>query len=91
MEHDEDYVRFFACMNFFVFSMLLVGFGWQPVALFVGWEGVGLASYLLIGYYYHRPCSGTSGHQGLCCQPHRRFRFAVGHLIDVLFVWHRQY
>lgn len=55
MEHEEDYARFFACMNFFVFAMLLLVLGANLLLLFVGWEGVGLASYLLIGYYYNRP------------------------------------
>lgn len=55
MEHDEDFARYFACMNFFVFAMLLLVLASNLLLLFVGWEGVGLASYLLIGYYYHRP------------------------------------
>ena len=50
----EDYARFFACMNFFIFSMLLLVLAANLLLLFVGWEGVGLASYLLIGYYYNR-------------------------------------
>lgn len=54
MEHDEDYARYFACMNFFVFSMLLLVLAANVLLLFMGWEGVGLASYLLIGYYTSR-------------------------------------
>lgn len=54
MEHDEDYARYFACMNFFVFMMLLLVLAANLLLLFVGWEGVGVASYLLIGYYYNR-------------------------------------
>lgn len=57
MEHDEDYARFFAEMNFFVFSMLLLVLAGDILLLFVGWEGVGLASYLLIGYWYTRPAA----------------------------------
>ncbi len=60
MEHDEDYARFFACMNFFVFNMLLLVLASHLVLLFVGWEGVGLASYLLIGYYYRRPAAAQA-------------------------------
>ncbi len=60
MEHDEDYARFFACMNFFVFNMLLLVLASNLLLLFVGWEGVGLASYLLIGYYYHRPTAAQA-------------------------------
>lgn len=60
MEHEEDYARFFACMNLFVFSMLLLVLAEHLLLLFVGWEGVGLASYLLIGYYYHRPSAAAA-------------------------------
>lgn len=55
MDHDEDFVRFFAFMNFFVFCMLLLVLAGNLLLLFVGWEGVGLASYLLIGFWYARP------------------------------------
>lgn len=55
MDHDEDFVRFFAFMNFFVFCMLLLVLAGNLLLLFVGWEGVGLASYLLIGFWYDRP------------------------------------
>lgn len=54
MDHDPDYARFFACMNFFVFAMLLLVLAGDLLVLFVGWEGVGLASYLLIGFWYER-------------------------------------
>lgn len=60
MEHDEDFARFFACMNFFIFSMLLLVLAANLLILFVGWEGVGLASYLLIGYYYSRPSAAQA-------------------------------
>ncbi|HWH14082.1 MAG TPA: NADH-quinone oxidoreductase subunit L, partial [Miltoncostaeaceae bacterium] len=55
MEHDRDYRRFFAQMNFFVFAMLLLVLAANFIFLIVGWGLVGLASYLLIGYYYDRP------------------------------------
>ncbi len=60
MEHEEDYARFFACMNFFVFCMLLLVLASHLLLLFMGWEGVGLASYLLIGYYHHRPAAAQA-------------------------------
>lgn len=60
MEHEEDFARYFACMNFFVFSMLLLVLAGNLLLLFVGWEGVGLASYLLIGYYYTRPSAAQA-------------------------------
>lgn len=60
MDHEEDYARFFACMNLFVFFMLLLVLASNLLLLFVGWEGVGLASYLLIGYYYSRPTAAAA-------------------------------
>lgn len=54
MDHDKDYARFFAFLNFFVFAMLLLVLAGDLLVLFVGWEGVGLASYLLIGFWYER-------------------------------------
>ena len=55
MEHDRDYRRFFAEMGFFLFAMLLLVEAANFFFLIVGWGLVGLASYLLIGYYYDRP------------------------------------
>lgn len=60
MEHEEDYARFFAFMNFFVFAMLLLVLAGDLLLLFVGWEGVGLASYLLIGFWYTRPAAAQA-------------------------------
>lgn len=60
MDHDEDYVRYFACLNFFVFSMLLLVLAGNLLLLFIGWEGVGLASYLLIGFWYQRPAAAQA-------------------------------
>ncbi len=54
MDHDKDYARFFACLNFFVFAMLLLVLAGNLLLLFMGWELVGLASYLLIGFWYHK-------------------------------------
>lgn len=60
MDDEVDYARYFACMNFFVFSMLLLVLAGDFVLFFVGWEGVGLASYLLIGFYYSRPAAAKA-------------------------------
>ncbi len=54
MDHDKDYGRYFSVMNFFIFSMLLLVLSKNLLLLFVGWEGVGLASYLLIGFWYQK-------------------------------------
>src|SRR3954451_6209771 len=55
MEHDHDRRRFFAYLNLFVASMLLLVLADSYLLLYVGWEGVGLASYLLIGFWNHNP------------------------------------
>ena len=52
MKGDEGLNRFFACMNLFVFSMLLLVMASNYAIMFIGWEGVGLCSYLLIGFWY---------------------------------------
>src|SRR5581483_11571541 len=59
--HGEDgYYRFFAYLNLFMFSMLTLVLGDNLLMLFVGWEGVGLCSYLLIGYYYLKNFAGDA-------------------------------
>jgi len=55
MDHEDDYYRYFACLNFFVFAMLLLVLAGDALLLFAGWEAVGLASYLLIGFWYSHP------------------------------------
>lgn len=52
MNHDEDYPRFMAYLNLFVFFMLLLVMGSNYLVMFAGWEGVGLCSYLLIGFWF---------------------------------------
>jgi NADH-quinone oxidoreductase subunit L len=60
MAHDAARRRFFAYLNLFVAAMLLLVLGNSYVALYVGWEGVGLASYLLIAFWYRRPAAATA-------------------------------
>lgn len=52
MHHDEGMVRYFSYLNLFVFSMLLLVLGANYLIMFIGWEGVGLCSYLLIGFWF---------------------------------------
>ncbi len=54
MHDDAGYTKYFAYLNLFVFAMLLLVLGSNYVIMFIGWEGVGLASYLLIGFWYKR-------------------------------------
>ena len=55
MEHDAGFYRFFAWLSLFVFAMLILVMADNYLLMFVGWEGVGLCSYLLIGFWFERP------------------------------------
>jgi NADH-quinone oxidoreductase subunit L len=61
MSHDNGYARYFTYLNLFIFFMLLLVMGANLIVLFVGWEGVGLASYLLIGFWYERQSATDAG------------------------------
>ena len=61
MAHDGGYYRFFGYLNLFVFFMLMLVLANNYMLLFVGWEGVGLCSYLLIGFYFHKKSAGDAG------------------------------
>ncbi|MDR6863795.1 NADH-quinone oxidoreductase subunit L [Phycicoccus sp. 3266] len=63
MEHDPDKRRFFAYLNLFVAAMLLLVLSDSYLLLYVGWEGVGLASYLLIGFWNHNPAYATAANK----------------------------
>ncbi len=63
MEHDPERRRFFAFLNLFVASMLLLVLADSYLLLFVGWEGVGLASYLLIGFWNFNPAYATAANK----------------------------
>jgi NADH-quinone oxidoreductase subunit L len=65
MEHDERKVTFFAHLNLFVAAMLLLVLGNSFLALYVGWEGVGLASYLLIAFWYFKPDAATAAKKAM--------------------------
>ena len=60
MGHDPKRTRFFGYLNLFVAAMLLLVLGANYLVLFVGWEGVGLASYLLIGFWHYKPTAATA-------------------------------
>ncbi|MBT2457306.1 NADH-quinone oxidoreductase subunit L [Streptomyces sp. ISL-86] len=60
MEHDERRRRFFGYLNLFLAAMLLLVVADNYLLLYVGWEGVGLASYLLIGFWQHKPSAATA-------------------------------
>lgn len=61
MHHDKGVTKYFAYLNFFVFNMLILVLGDSLVTLFVGWEGVGLCSYLLIGFWFTDSAKAAAG------------------------------
>jgi len=63
MAHEGGYYRFFGYMNLFMFTMLTLVLANNYVMMFVGWEGVGLCSYLLIGFYFHKHSASTAANK----------------------------
>jgi len=61
MGHDRGYTRYFTYLNLFTFAMLILVLGSNLVLMFVGWEGVGLCSYLLIGFWFEKPSAASAG------------------------------
>ena len=61
MSRDRDYGRYFACLNLFTFAMLVLILADDLVLMFLGWEGVGLCSYLLIGFWFEKPAAADAG------------------------------
>ncbi|MFA9453877.1 MAG: NADH-quinone oxidoreductase subunit L [Candidatus Aminicenantaceae bacterium] len=61
MAEDKSFARFFAYLNLFTFSMLVLVMASNLVLMFVGWEGVGLCSYLLIGFWFEKPSAANAG------------------------------
>ena len=78
MGHDEGMVRFFVYLNLFIFFMLLLVMGDNLLILFVGWEGVGLCSYLLIGFWYHDPNNTIAGNKAFIVNRIGDFGFVLG-------------
>ena len=84
MAEDEDYSRFFACMNLFVFAMLILVLGDNLLLLYVGWEGVGLCSYLLIGFWYKEPANCTAAQKAFIVTRVGDTAMAIGFFVLVL-------
>ena len=78
MGHDAGYGRYFAYLNLFMFSMLVLVLGNNFLLLFVGWEGVGLCSYLLIGYDYHKKSAADAGKKAFVVNRIGDFGFVLG-------------
>lgn len=78
LSDDDGYARFFAYMNLFVSAMLTLVLADNLLLLYLGWEGVGLCSYLLIGFWYHKPEYGTAAQKAFIVTRIGDTAFAVG-------------
>jgi len=83
MAHDKDYARFFGYLNLFTGSMLMLVLGDNLIVLFVGWEGVGLCSYLLIGFWYNKSGTKKAGDENATAG---RKAFIVNRIGDFAFI-----
>jgi NADH-quinone oxidoreductase subunit L len=81
MEHDPDKRRFFAYLNLFVAAMLLLVLSNSYLLLYVGWEGVGLASYLLIGFWNQNPAYATAANKAFVANRVGDFGLSVAILL----------
>src|SRR5919108_2485989 len=78
MHHDPDRPRFFAYLSLFTFAMLMLVTADNLAQLFFGWEGVGLMSYLLIGFWYHKPEANAAAIKAFIVNRVGDFGFALG-------------
>ena len=85
MHGEEGFYRFFAYLNLFCMSMLLLVLGSNMLVMFIGWEGVGLCSYLLIGYYFHKKSAGDAAKKAFVMNRVGDFGFLIG--LFTLYWW----
>jgi NADH-quinone oxidoreductase subunit L len=83
-ETDADFARFFSYLNLFCFFMLMLVLGSNVLVMFVGWEGVGLCSYLLIGFYYEKPAASDAAKKAFVVNRVGDFAFILGALLLVV-------
>ena len=83
MKGEEGYFRFFAYLGLFIFSMTCLVMGSNFIMLYLGWEGVGLCSYLLIGYYYDRPSAVAAAKKAFLVNRIGDFGFGLG----IMLIW----
>ncbi len=82
-ETDAEYARYFSYLNLFAAFMLVLVLGSNFLVMFVGWEGVGLCSYLLIGFWYQKKSGVGRRQESLHRQPHRRLRIPARRPADL--------
>ena len=78
MHHDPHRPRFFAYLSLFTFAMLMLVTSDNLLQMFFGWEGVGLASYLLIGFWYKKPSANAAAMKAFIVNRVGDFGFALG-------------
>ena len=78
MHGDSGYTRYFAYLNLFVFAMLILVLADNYLMMFVGWEGVGLCSYLLIGFWYEKKSATDAGKKAFIVNRIGDFGFLLG-------------
>jgi NADH-quinone oxidoreductase subunit L len=78
MSHDAGYARYMSYLNLFMFAMLTLVLGANYLVLFVGWEGVGLCSYLLIGFWFHKKSAADAGKKAFIVNRIGDAGFALG-------------
>ncbi len=83
-ETDADFGRFFSYLNLFCFFMLMLVLGSNVLVMFVGWEGVGLCSYLLIGFYYEKQAAADAAKKAFVVNRIGDFAFILGALLLVV-------
>jgi NADH-quinone oxidoreductase subunit L len=84
MHGEEGYFRFFAYLGLFIFSMTLLVMGSNFLMLYLGWEGVGVCSYLLIGYYYEKPAAREAAKKAFLVNRVGDFGFGIGIMLIYL-------
>jgi NADH-quinone oxidoreductase subunit L len=84
MAHEGGYYRFFSYFNLFVFFMLILVLASNLLVMFVGWEGVGLCSYLLVGFYFLEDFAGNAANKAFIVNRIGDFGFSLGIFLTVL-------
>ena len=78
MDADRGYARYFSFLNLFVFFMTTLVLAGNALLMFIGWEGVGLASYLLIGFWFYKPSAANAGKKAFIANRIGDFGFLIG-------------
>ncbi len=86
MAHEEGYARYFAYLNLFLAMMLVLVLGSSYLVMFIGWEGVGLCSYLLIGFYYRTDDAPAAGRKAFVVNRIGDFGFLVAMFLMIAYI-----